>query len=87
MFSSLPRGDLSLICGPYYAREWRRFHATPVAGGADGRARDAFRAAVAAAGGAYLDDEARDAAGLRFYGAPWQPFFADWAFNVARGAP
>jgi len=40
-----------------------------------------------AAGGVYLEDEAVEAAGLRFYGAPWQPFFCDWAFNLARGAP
>jgi Icc-related predicted phosphoesterase len=24
-------------------------------------------------------------AGLRFWGAPWQPWFLDWAFNLPRG--
>ena len=73
---------------PYYKREGARFHRNAdEGGGADGRARAELRARVAAAGGVYLEDEAVEAAGLRFYGAPWQPFFCDWAFNLARGAP
>jgi predicted phosphodiesterase len=35
----------------------------------------------------YLEDEALDVAGLRFYGSPWQPWFNDWAFNLSRGEP
>lgn len=35
----------------------------------------------------YLFDSRADVAGLRFYGAPWQPRFFDWAFNLDRGAP
>ena len=25
--------------------------------------------------------------GVKFYGSPWQPWFYDWAFNLARGEP
>lgn len=34
----------------------------------------------------YLKDEPFIAYGLKFYGAPWQPWFFDWAFNLQRGA-
>jgi predicted phosphodiesterase len=33
----------------------------------------------------YLQDSAVALAGLRFWGAPWQPWFMDWAFNLPRG--
>lgn len=33
----------------------------------------------------YLEDEAVEVAGVRFYGSPWQPWFYDWAFNLRRG--
>lgn len=34
----------------------------------------------------YLEDEAtHDVWGLKIYGAPWQPRFFDWAFNLDRG--
>jgi predicted phosphohydrolase len=33
----------------------------------------------------YLLDEETVAAGLRIWGSPWQPWFHDWAFNLARG--
>ena len=33
----------------------------------------------------YLRDEEREAAGLRFFGSPWTPWFHDWAFNLPRG--
>ena len=35
----------------------------------------------------YLEDEAVEIEGVRFYGSPWQPWFYDWAFNLHRGAP
>ena len=35
----------------------------------------------------YLEDEAYEIDGVRFYGSPWQPRFFDWAFNLDRGAP
>lgn len=42
-------------------------------------ARRAVRHAI------YLQDEAVEIDGLRFYGSPWQPWFLDWAFNLPRG--
>lgn len=33
----------------------------------------------------YLEDSAHTAAGLRFWGTPWQPEFGGWAFNLPRG--
>jgi len=35
----------------------------------------------------YLQDELLVLEGIRFYGAPWQPWFYDWAFNLQRGQP
>lgn len=34
----------------------------------------------------YLQDSAVEIEGLKIYGAPWQPRFFDWAFNLNRGA-
>ncbi len=34
----------------------------------------------------YLEDEAIEIEGVRFWGSPWQPWFYDWAFNLRRGA-
>jgi len=39
------------------------------------------------AGAVYLQDSLAEVAGLRIWGAPWQPRFGDWAFNLDRGAP
>ena len=33
----------------------------------------------------YLQDEEVTVDGLRIWGAPWQPWFNDWAFNLPRG--
>jgi len=33
----------------------------------------------------YLQDREVTVGGLRIYGAPWQPRFRDWAFNLDRG--
>lgn len=33
----------------------------------------------------YLLDSEVTLGGLRFWGAPWQPWFMDWAFNLRRG--
>lgn len=38
-------------------------------------------------GATYLLDREATAAGLRFYGSPWQPEFLSWAFNLPRGEP
>lgn len=34
----------------------------------------------------YLEDSETTVQGLRVWGSPWQPWFMDWAFNLARGA-
>jgi Icc-related predicted phosphoesterase len=47
------------------------------------RAPQQARALLSAA--TYLQDEAVQVCGLRFYGSPWQPWFLDWAFNLPRG--
>ncbi|MBL8949695.1 MAG: metallophosphatase domain-containing protein [Myxococcaceae bacterium] len=39
------------------------------------------------AGLIYLRDSEVTVEGLRFWGAPWQPRFFDWAFNLDRGEP
>jgi Icc-related predicted phosphoesterase len=50
------------------------------------RDRDAALAMLEAAGVVYLEDASRTIDGLVFYGSPWQPRFAFWAFGAARGA-
>lgn len=47
-------------------------------------ARELLRSMVP--GAVYLEDEAAELDGLRFWGSPWQPAFHGWAFNLARGA-
>jgi hypothetical protein len=44
-----------------------------------GAARAMFR------GAHYLEDAELTLDGVRFYGAPWQPAFCNWAFNLPRG--
>jgi Icc-related predicted phosphoesterase len=34
----------------------------------------------------YLQDQAVEIGGVRIWGSPWQPWFYNWAFNLARGA-
>jgi len=33
----------------------------------------------------YLEDSSVDVYGLKVWGAPWQPFFYNWAFQLSRG--
>lgn len=33
----------------------------------------------------YLEDSFTNIDGIKFYGAPWQPAFCNWAFNLPRG--
>lgn len=44
-------------------------------------ARGLLRSAV------YLEDSGVTLDGVSIWGSPWQPWFFDWAFNLARGAP
>lgn len=34
----------------------------------------------------YLQDDGCEIDGITFWGSPWQPWFHDWAFNVARNS-
>jgi predicted phosphodiesterase len=43
-------------------------------------------AALLNASATYLLDSGTSAAGLSFWGSPWQPWFYDWAFNLPRGS-
>ncbi len=47
------------------------------------REPEAARAAITNA--RYLQDDAVEISGLKFWGAPWQPWFFNWAFNLHRG--
>lgn len=53
--------------------------------GFEGRTSKQFIEFVRDSGITYLQDEAIEINGLRFWGAPWSPRFHDWAFNVDRG--
>ncbi|HEY8074704.1 MAG TPA: metallophosphatase domain-containing protein [Labilithrix sp.] len=49
------------------------------------RDRDRERARAMLDGFVYLEDAAATIDGLVFWGSPWQPRFAFWAFGLARG--
>lgn len=50
--------------------------------------RDRWGAAHALGEGVvYLQDDAHEYRGVKFYGSPWQPQFFDWSFNLPRGEP
>src|SRR5262245_57714244 len=49
--------------------------------------RDPVRARRLITNAVYLQDSEVEVEGLRFWGSPWQPWFYDWAFNLARGEP
>ena len=98
----LPEGDVVVHCGDFCThgkeREARAFAAwfrelphpekVVIAGNHDRCLElDAGLAGELFAGCTYLFDSAATVAGLSFYGAPWQPWFLDWAFNLPRGEP
>lgn len=47
--------------------------------------RDPARARALLRNATYLQDSLTEIGGLRIWGSPWQPWFFDWAFNLARG--
>lgn len=47
--------------------------------------REAVERMLQIAGVDYLRDSAVEIDGVKFWGAPWTPWFHDWAFNLARG--
>ena len=61
-------------------------HKVIVAGNHDWAfAREPGAARAMFASAHYLEDAEVTIAGVRFYGAPWQPAYNDWAFNLPRG--
>lgn len=96
----VPEGDVLVHAGDFSSRgnkkeieafaKWFRGHAHPhkviVAGNHDFLCeRDPARAREILGDVTYLDTEGAEIEGLRFWGSPWQPWFFDWAFNLARG--
>jgi predicted phosphodiesterase len=75
------------------ARAWAEFmrrqphpHKVVIAGNHDRCFESDFDEAAALFEGLhFLHDSACEIAGLRFWGAPWQPWFLSWAFNLPRG--
>jgi hypothetical protein len=65
----------------YYKDNHQRFHRSPYDHAAARRSLTTTDNCV------YLEDASHTAGSLEFYGSPWQPWFQDWAFNLARGAP
>jgi hypothetical protein len=82
------RGDLDeLRDAAAWLRGLPHRHKVIVAGNHDWAfVREPAAARALFAGMTYLEDEAATIGGLRIYGAPWQPAFNDWAFNLQRGA-
>lgn len=96
----VPDGDLLLHAGDatmsgtpqqieefdaWLARQPHR-HKVVIAGNHDwGFQRTPARARSLLRHATYLEDSLAEVAGLRIWGAPWQPWFYDWAFNLARG--
>jgi Icc-related predicted phosphoesterase len=96
----IPDGDVLVhagdLCGHGTVAEVQRFdtflatlphrHKVVIAGNHDWcfqREPEAARAALAHA--TYLQDSGVVIDGLRFWGAPWQPEFLSWAFNLPLG--
>jgi predicted phosphodiesterase len=99
---AVPEGDVLVHCGDFCThgkeREAQAFarwfqslphrHKVVIAGNHDRCLElDPSLAAALFDDCTYLCDAAAEVAGLRFYGAPWQPWFLDWAFNLPRGEP
>lgn len=97
---AVPEGDLLIHAGDFtnFGRvaEIERFdrwlgtlphpHKVVVAGNHDFLfERKPARARALITSARYLEDEACEVDGLRLWGSPWQPWFHDWAFNLARG--
>jgi predicted phosphodiesterase len=97
---TLPPGDVLIHAGDFsahgLAEDLERFvawleaqphrHKLVIAGNHDWicqRSEEFTRQALR--GVTYLSDEGCELEGLKFWGAPWQPEFGRWAFNLPRG--
>lgn len=70
-----------LLDRPYYEREgYERFHKRLGAPHDGAEAERLLRSCCV-----YLENEAAEIEGLRFYGSPCQPSFMSWAFGLERG--
>jgi predicted phosphodiesterase len=86
-------GDLTALGSLEEVREVGRqiaalphLHKVVIAGNHDFAFEEEPAAARAAlAGLTYLQDELAEVAGLRIWGAPWQPAFGGWTFELPRG--
>lgn len=96
----VPEGDVLVHAGDFSRRgrekeiaafsDWFRGHGhrhkVVVAGNHDFLCeQDPERARELLGDVTYLDTEGAEVGGLKFWGSPWQPWFHDWAFNLARG--
>jgi predicted phosphodiesterase len=96
----VPEGDVLIHAGDGCkrgtldeAREWAEFlhrqphaHKIVIAGNHDRCFESTFEQAKPLFDGLdFLHDSGCERAGVRFWGAPWQPWFLDWAFNLPRG--
>ena len=97
---ALPAGDVLIHAGDLTGRgtlreleqvaDWLRAqphrHKVVVAGNHDfALQRQPAQAKALFQGLHLLEDEEVQLEGLRIWGAPWQPWFHDWAFNLRRG--
>lgn len=97
---SVPYADILIHCGDMTGRgqfqELSKFnyeisqlphkHKLVIAGNHDlGLENDPALARSALTGVTYLQDSGVELMGLKFWGAPWQPEFGGWAFNLRRG--
>ncbi len=97
---TIPDGDLLVHCGDITMRgklkslrqfnEWLgtlpHRHKIVIAGNHDRCFEDLpERARATITEAHYLQDEALEIGGIKFYGSPWQPEFHSWAFNLPRG--
>lgn len=95
----VPDGDVLIHAGDFCGRgdeeNVRRFaswlwaqpheHKLVIAGNHDEVLERDLALGASVFGDAYLFESGVEIAGVRFWGAPWQPEFCNWAFNLSRG--
>jgi len=62
----------------FYEQTWQRFHR---------KKQDCKTIKASLTNCIYLEDSMVTVFGINIYGSPWQPYFANWAFNLPRGPP
>lgn len=85
-FRTLPFQHKVLIAGNHDLSFDRTYRGGRIRGGDESvKIKEAFLEACADGQVTYLEDEKCEIEGISIYGTPWQPAFADWAFNLPRG--